>query len=446
MGIAQLFGKASFSHGIHPPYFKEQTEGLAIRRMPFPQQLAILLSQHIGRPARPLVSKGQEVVRGEPVAEADGYLSAPIHAPATGRVRGIELMPTTRGPKAPAILLEVYPSSNQQVLWGTGQDTTALTAKQIIDAVHVMGMVGLGGAAFPSHVKLTPPKDHPIDTLLVNGCECEPYLTCDHRMMLEWPDELLEGTRLAMRALGVAKAIIGIEDNKPDAIEILQRRNPTGSAIQIRPVETKYPQGAEKMLIKSLLNREVPAGGIPAQIGVVVNNVGTLSMIGRLLPRGEGLIERVVTVVGPGIQRPGNYLIPIGTPIGFILDQVGHRGGFEEIILGGPMMGTAAVSLDTPVTKGTSGILVLNEPSLASEDRKSFPCIKCARCLSACPMHLNPSMLGMLAAKREYQQMAESYHLFDCFECGCCSYSCPSNIPLVQYFRIAKAIQRERAA
>jgi Na+-translocating ferredoxin:NAD+ oxidoreductase subunit C len=446
MGIMQLLGRATFSHGIHPPDHKNVTAGQKIRRMPFPERLVLPLDQHIGKPAIPLVKKGQEVVRGEPIAEADGFVSVPIHAPATGVVSGIELMPSARGPKSPAIIIDVYESSTQEVLWGSPNEMGDLTPEQIITAVQETGMVGLGGAAFPSHVKLTPPKDHAIDTLVVNGCECEPFLTCDHRMMLEWTDELLRGVRYAMRALGVSKAVIGIEDNKPDAVEAVRARISKGSPISVKAVETKYPQGAEKMLIKSVLDREVPAGGIPAQIGVVVNNVGTLAMLGRLLPKGEGLIERVITVVGPGVEKPGNYLVPIGATVGFVLEQAGHQGGKEEVIMGGPMMGTTAPSLDTPITKGTSGVLVLNEPSIQSENKKSWPCIKCGRCLSACPMHLNPSMLGQLASKREFDRMAEDFHLFDCFECGCCSYSCPSNIPLVQYFRIAKSVQREKAA
>jgi electron transport complex protein RnfC len=307
-------------------------------------------------------------------------------------------------------------------------------------------MVGLGGAAFPTHVKLSVPKEHEVDTLVVNGCECEPYLSCDHRVMLEQAAELIQGTRFAMQATGARFGVIGVEDNKMDAVETIRAHLPDDGSIRVEAVETKYPQGSEKMLIQSLLNRQVPSGGIPSQIGVVVNNVGTLAQLGRLLPRGEGLIERVITVAGPGVDRPGNYLVPLGTPVDFILQQVGYQGRQQEIILGGPMMGNAVSALDTPVSKGTSGILVLNEPAIDAETRRAWPCIKCARCVDACPMHLNPSQLGQLAAKRQYSTMAEHFHLDDCFECGCCSYVCPSNIPLVQYFRIAKAVNREKAA
>jgi electron transport complex protein RnfC len=321
-----------------------------------------------------------------------------------------------------------------------------LGAEETIRAVQEAGMVGLGGAAFPSHLKLTVPEGKRVDTLVVNGCECEPYLTCDHRIMLEQPAELMRGIRYAMQATGTSQAIIGVEDNKMDAVEVLRAQLRKGSAIRVEAVETKYPQGSEKMLIKSVLKREVPAGGLPADIGVVVNNVGTLAALGRLLPAGQGLIERVITVAGPGIRKPGNYLVPLGTPIRHILEQVGYEGARTEFILGGPMMGAAVSAMETPITKGTSGLLVLNEPSIEEESHKIWPCIRCARCVQACPMHLNPSMLGQLAAKRRYGEMAESYNLNSCFECGCCSYVCPSNIPLVQYFRIAKAINREQAA
>ncbi|MES9816675.1 MAG: electron transport complex subunit RsxC [Candidatus Thiodiazotropha sp.] len=446
MGLLNLlFGLKSFTHGIHPPYNKD-TADKPIRRLAFPVQLVLPLDQHIGKPAIPLVKKGQEVVRGEPIAKADGNFSVPLHAPATGRVREIALLPTPKGPKSNGIVLDVYQGSTQEVLWGHPRDMSDLNQQEIIRAIQDSGMVGLGGAAFPSHMKLTIPKDKQVDTLIINGCECEPYLTCDHRIMLEYPKELIRGIRYAMRASGTRQAIIGIENNKMDAVEVLRASLSKGSSIRVEVVETKYPQGSEKMLIKSLLDREVPSGGLPADVGVVVNNVGTLAFLGMLLPQGQGLIERVITVAGPGVLKPGNYMVPLGTPIRHILEQAGYEGSRTEFILGGPMMGPAVSAMDTPITKGTSGLLVLNEPSIEDESQRIWPCIRCARCVSACPMHLNPSMLGQLAAKRRYDEMALDYHLNDCFECGCCSYVCPSNIPLVQYFRIAKAINREQAA
>jgi len=445
MGILNLFGIGTFRHGVHPPSNKADTAKKKIRRMPFPDHLVIPLNQHMGSPSKALVHKGQEVVRGEKIASADGFVSVPVHAPATGRVRDIKLMPTARGELSMAIVLDVYEADTQEVLWRNQHDPEMLDPKEMIAAIQDVGMVGLGGAAFPSHVKLTIPEGKAVDTLIVNGCECEPYLSCDHRTMLEYPEELMRGIRYAMRATGVSRAIIGVEDNKMDAVRKLREYIPTHSNISVEAVETKYPQGSEKMLIKSLLGREVPTGKIPLDIGVVVNNVGTLTAVGKLLPSGEGLTERVVTVTGPGVEKPGNYIIPLGTPIDFVLKQVGYQGKKNDFILGGPMMGPSVSDLETPVTKGTSGLLVLNEPEIQHETRRIWPCIKCGHCISACPMQLNPAQLGQLAAKREYAAMAD-YHLNDCFECGCCSYICPSNIPLTQQFRVAKAFNREQAA
>lgn len=446
MGIFSLFKKGSFAHGIHPPAHKALTAHIPIRRLAFPSVLVLPLSQHIGAPSKAIVTKGQEVVRGEPIAIATSDLSVPIHAPATGRIKDIKLVTTSRGSKEMSIILEAYEASSQQVLWKNTWQADSLNHDDMLKAIQDIGLVGLGGAAFPSHFKLNSPEGKLVDTLIVNGCECEPYLTCDHRVMLEYPEQLITGIRYAMKATRTSKAIIGIEDNKMDAVKVLQKLLVNEAHISVQAVETKYPQGSEKMLIKSLINREVPAGGIPADIGVVVNNVGTLSALGQLLPLGEGLTERVITVTGPGIKRPGNYLIPIGTTIGFVLEQLGYEGTANEFIMGGPMMGPAVSSLDTPITKGCSGLLVLDEPNIQQENRQTWPCIKCGRCVNACPMNLNPSQLGLLASAADFETMADGYNLNHCFECGCCSYVCPSNIPLVQYFRIAKAINREKAA
>jgi electron transport complex protein RnfC len=309
--------------------------------------------------------------------------------------------------------------------------------------VQDTGMVGLGGAAFPTHVKLRVPKDQHIDTLVVNGCECEPYLTTDHRVMVEYTAELLAGVRIAMRVTGATSAAIGVEDNKQDAIEAIRARLPADGSVRVQGVKTKYPQGSEKMLIKVLLGREVPSGGFPYQVGAVVNNVGTLAQLGMLLPRSQGLIERVVTFAGPGIKRPGNYIVPLGTPVGFALDCVGYEGNGsgDRVIFGGPMMGNSVGSLDVPITKGVSGVVVLADAPATLQP--IWPCIRCGRCLDVCPVKLNPSQMGRLAAKRQYEAMQAQYHLNDCLECGSCAYVCPSNIPLVQYFRIAKGINRE---
>ncbi len=452
MWLTHLFRRKTFDHGVHPLEHKEVTAKLPIRRLAFAPELTIPLAQHIGAPAKPLVRKGQEVVRGQPIAAAQGLVSVPMHAPATGLVKAIELRPTAAGPKTEAIVIDVYQGDSQEVLYETPRDWERLSPAEIIQAVQDCGMVGQGGAAFPSHVKLKLPEGKSVDTLVVNGCECEPYLTCDHRIMLEQTADVLAGARIIMRGLGVGRAMIGVEDNKLDAVRALQaligqdaERN---RGISAHAVQTKYPQGAEKMLIESLLHRQVPTGGLPMEVGVVVFNVGSLAQLGQLLPRGRGHIERVLTVSGPGVERPGNYLAPVGTPVRFLLEQAGVKPGRREVILGGPMMGMAVSSLDVPVTKAMSGLVVMGAEQADGDldPRPVYPCIRCARCVEACPMHLNPSTLGLLAAKRQYRTMAEEFHLSDCFECGCCSYVCPSNIPLVQYFRIAKAINREQAA
>ncbi|MBU1664638.1 MAG: electron transport complex subunit RsxC [Gammaproteobacteria bacterium] len=452
MSFFPFFKNNTFARGVHPDAHKS-TAGSPIRRMPFASRMILPLVQHIGKPAVPLVRAGEEVVRGQPIAKADGFLSVPIHAPADGVIEAIELKPSARGPWVESIVLRVYEGSTQEVGWTSqpngARDVDSLSPQEILQAIQDSGMVGLGGAAFPSHAKLAVPEGTKIHTLVVNGCECEPYLTCDHRLMLEYPEDLMAGIRLAMKAVGAKRAIIGVEDNKMDAVAAIQaaieQEALADGGITVQAVPTKYPQGAEKMLVKSLLGVEVPAGGLPMHIGVVVNNVGTLALLGSLLPAGQGMTERVVTVTGPGIAKPGDYWVPLGTPMRTVLKWAGAQNASEqEIILGGPMMGQAVASLDVPVTKGVSGILVFDKLQLES-DRKVWPCIKCGECVKACPMGLNPSMLGMLAGRREYEEMGAHYHLGDCFECGCCTYVCPSHIPLVQQFRVAKGILRGKA-
>ncbi len=444
MKLTDLLFKKSFSHGVHPPQEKEQTNSKAVRRLPFPPVLMIPLSQHFGAPAVSIVTKGQEVVRGEPIAKANGFVSVPMHAPVTGTVSGIELIPTARGPKTEAIIIKTHPASNQRVLYGSETYLDEMNEQELIEAVQNTGMVGLGGAGFPSHVKLSVPKGNPVETLVVNGCECEPYLTTDHRLMLEKPQALIKGIKMALKITGARHAVIGIEDNKMDAVEMIRSKLQADDPIEVGVVKTKYPQGSEKLLITALLGKEVPSGGFPYQVGVVVNNIATLTQLGELLPMSQGLIERVITIAGPSVAKPGNYLVTMGTPLRFILEQVGYYGEASRLILGGPMMGNSVASLDVPITKPVSGILVMAEEK--SSNNRIYPCIQCARCLDACPMSLNPSHLGRLAAKREYEVMQDEFNLNDCFECGSCSFVCPSNIPLVQYFRIAKSVNRERAA
>ncbi len=446
MGLLNLFRRNTFEHGVHPADHKDLTNRLPIRRLPFAPRLYIPLSQHRGAPARPLVQPGEEVVRGAPIAEAQGFVSVPMHAPATGVVKAIDLISSAEGPKTEGIILDVYEGASQEVLYEAPRDPAAMSPGEIVQAVQDSGLVGQGGAAFPSHVKLQVPEGRTLDTLVVNGCECEPFLTCDHRIMLEQTEDMLSGIHIALRALGLKRAMIAVENNKLDALEAIGKLLPDDGSISVHSLATKYPQGAEKMTIESLLNRQVPSGGLPADVGVAVFNVGTLAQIGALLPRSRGLIERVVTVSGPGVGRPGNYMVPVGTPMGFLLHHVGASAQASEVILGGPMMGMAVASLEVPVTKAMSGVVVMDAADPDLTPRKTHPCIRCSRCVEACPMHLDPSTLGLLASKREYELMADQYNLMDCFECGCCSYVCPSNIPLVQYFRIAKAVNREQVA
>lgn len=442
----------SFANGIHPEDHKELTEHKPIRRMPFSNKIIVPLSQSIGAPAKPVVSKGQDVVRGEPIAEAGGFVSAPIHAPVTGTVAAVdELVSMPNGSKTPAILIDTWPSSDQTVRYLQPRDTKVMSADDLVKAVQDAGVVGLGGAAFPTHVKMKAPKGKTIKTLIANGCECEPYLTCDHRTMLEYTDNLLKGLQLAMVTSGAEKAIIGIEDNKMDAVEKVREaiaslsNEQQLSNVTCEAVPTCYPQGAEKMLLKSLLGLEVPAGGIPADIGCVVFNVGTLAQIGELVPEGRGLIERIVTVSGPGVSRPGNYIIPLGTPLPFVLEQVGAIDNPGMIILGGPMMGTSIATRDIATTKGITGILVFPPEQLPGSHEPEMPCIGCRACVEACPMYLNPSMLGKLADVSRHQEMMDDFHLMNCFECGCCSNSCPANIPLTQKIRVAKQSIRQKA-
>jgi electron transport complex protein RnfC len=451
MKLLSYFRGEAFQRGVHPPSCK-LTADTRIRRLPFPPKVIVPLSQHIGKVPHAIVKAGQEVVRGEPIARTEDWLSVPHHAPVTGVVEFVGLRPGVRGPWVESIVIRAHPGATQEDLWGQPRDLSTASGGDILQAIWDSGMVGLGGAAFPTHAKLTVPKQAKVHTLVVNGCECEPYLTCDHRVMVEQADDLLIGIRYAMRATSAVRAIVGVEDNKPDAVAAIRAAIsragtvPEGE-IHAELVPTKYPQGSEKMLIMALFGVEIPAGGLPVSLGMVVNNVGTLAALGKLLPAGRGLIERVVTVTGPGVAKPGDYIVPLGTPLRFVLDYAGAPGvDAKQIILGGPMMGQAAASLDVPITKGMSGVLVLRGEDLAgTENQKTYPCIKCAECVESCPMGLNPSQLGMLAAKREYDLMGSDYHLGECFECGCCTYVCPSNIPLVQQFRIAKQILREKA-
>jgi electron transport complex protein RnfC len=443
----RLLGLKTFRHGIHPPESKEETSGLAIRQFPFAPLLVIPLAQHLGKPSVPVVQEGQEVARGQRIARPDGFVSVSLHAPASGVVRRIALTPSISGRMVPGVFLEPHPGSTQEVMEGTPCPVDTATSDEIVAAIQDAGVVGLGGAAFPTHVKLKIPEDKSVDTLIINGVECEPYLTTDHRIMLEQREDIFTGIRYLLKVSGAERVIVGVEANKPDAAAHLREGLPDDLPASVEMLPVKYPQGAEKMLITALLGREVPSGGLPLDVHALCVNVATTAEIGRLLPHGRGIQERVITITGPAVQRKGNYRIPIGTPLRFLLDSVGVEADVDRVFLGGPMMGMAASSLDISITKGTSGVVAFTDTEAERTRRKIYPCIRCAYCVDACPILLNPSELGILAQNQEYERMEEEFHLMDCFECGACSFVCPSHIPLVQQFRFAKAaVRKTRAA
>ncbi len=432
----------TFRHGVHPPDSKGLTEHIPVRRMPFPKRIALPLRQHAGRPAKCLVRVGDTVERGDKIAEADGFVSVPIHASAAGTVSAIDWWPHPDGSMAETVIIEVEEFSAQIPRPRTVPEWKGLSADDVRGAVQEAGVVGLGGAAFPTHVKLAPPAEHNIEWLLVNGAECEPYLTTDHRTMVEYPERVHFGVRIMMQCLGVERAVIGVERNKPDAIAALERTAPTDIDVSIQPLIVKYPQGAEKMLIHVVTGREVPSGKLPMHVGAVVQNVGSIATIAEVFDTGLPLIERVVTVTGPGVVKPANLIVPVGSMLGDVLDFCGGiTDDAAEIVFGGPMMGSSQPDMRTPLTKGTTGVVVLTENEV--KPKQVYPCIKCGHCLDACPVFLNPSQLGLLAQVGRYESM-EEHHLMDCMLCGCCSYVCPSNIPLSQMFALSKTALRKR--
>ncbi|MFH1964577.1 MAG: electron transport complex subunit RsxC [Acidobacteriota bacterium] len=429
----------TFKHGVHPSENKGATSFRAIERVPFVKEYVMPLSQHTGAPSVSIVCAGQEVLRGERIADPGGFVSTTLHSPVTGRVTSLGPRLHANGKMMPAITIEADPYASQRAQPQERPDPAKLDNRAFAKQLQDAGLVGLGGAAFPSHVKVQIPEGKKIEYVVINGVECEPYLTCDDRLMVERPEAVIRGTQLLMDNTGARKAFIGIEANKPDAVEALRALAPRG--IVISPLQVKYPQGAEKMLIKALLGLEVPSGGLPLDLDVLTNNVGTTAAIADWFDRGVPLIERVVTVTGPGIPHPRNLLVPLGTPLSALIEYCGGlRKETKQLIMGGPMMGMTQKSLDVPVMKGTSGLLALTRVFQA--DIREYPCIKCGRCLESCPMFLNPTRLANLARMKVVDKLAD-YNLMDCFECASCSYTCPSNIPLVQWIRIGKVMARE---
>jgi len=423
----------TFPHGVHPPEFKELTAEEPIQAMPPPEKVIIPLLQHFGSPAKPLVQKGDEVYLAQKIGEGQTLFSASVHSSVSGKVISVDAYNHPGGNPIPAVTITNDGQDHVSPGREETKDPFSLSPDDIRQKVKNAGVVGLGGAAFPTAVKLSPPKGKPIDTIIINGCECEPLLTSDYRLMLEAPDDILKGAELARIATGAERIIVGIEDNKKKAFEIFQDkiRDYAGETVLLK---TKYPEGAEKNLIYALLRREVPRGGLPFDVGIVVQNVGTAKAIWDAVKNGKPLYERAITVSGLSIKEPKNLLVRIGTPF---QDVIEFCGGLNEdaniLVMGGPMMGITQWSLEVPVIKGTSGILAWPAPKPVLE----YPCIRCGRCIEHCPMVLVPTQLAKYV-KFDNLTEAENWGILDCVECGSCQYICPSKIPLVHWMRLGK--------
>jgi electron transport complex protein RnfC len=424
--------------GVHPPENKISA-GKKIELLPIPKTVFIPVAQHIGAPSTAVVNKGDVVKTGQIIAKSSGFVSTNIHSSVSGKVMKIDVSADSSGYPKQGIYIDVEGDE-----WMDEIDRSTelalnfnFSGQEIIKKIQDAGIVGLGGATFPTHVKLVPPKGMKAEVLLINGVECEPYLTSDHRLMLENADEILVGTQLLMRAMNVEKAVIGIENNKRDAIQLLTDKAKNYKGISVVTLKVKYPQGGEKQLIKAVTGKEVPSGGLPIAVGAVVSNVGTAFAVYEAVQKNKPLFERVVTVTGKSIANPSNFKVRIGTATTELIEAAG---GLPEntgkIISGGPMMGRAVVSLDVPVTKGTSGILIM--PNEEAKRREYMECIRCSRCVSVCPMGLEPYLLMTFGQKQIFDR-AENDRVMDCIECGSCSYTCPSNRPILDYIRFGKA-------
>ncbi len=429
---------ATFKGGVHPPDKKELSKDASIQRFPLPDVVYVYMANHAGAPAKVVVEKGQEVKTGQVLGEPSGFISAFVHSPITGKVADVKKMPhPIIGRPVDTVIVERSADDEWELLEGHG-DYEVMSPEKIVDIIKKAGIVGLGGAMFPTHVKLSPPPDKKIDTLIINGAECEPYLTIDYRLMIERADDLLIGIAILKKVLKVEKVFVGVEDNKSEAIKHL-RSVLAREQVEVVPLKTKYPQGSEKHLIFAITGRVVPRGGLPLDVGVVVQNVGTVVAIKEAVVDGKPLVERGLTVTGEAVKKPGNFVVRIGTPAKSILDHVGLDERVERVLFGGPMMGIAIRDLNTPVMKGTSGITALLPEQ--AEVKMPKPCIRCSKCVEVCPMNLEPYMLYHLILKKRYDD-AVKIGLMDCIECGSCSYICPSKIEHVRQIKLGKTVYK----
>jgi electron transport complex protein RnfC len=428
--------------GIHPEENKI-TSSKAIKRMPVPKVVYVPIAQHIGIPSEIIVEKKDKVEIGQVIAKSGGFVSSNIHTPVSGTVTKLDMIVDTSGYKKQCIVIRTDQKNeaNFKVVEFPLKKEITMNQKDILQHITDSGIVGLGGATFPSHVKLDLKNDNKVDCLIINGVECEPYLTADHRLMLEKANEIIVGIQILMHALHINEAIIGIENNKKDAVAVLKKAAQDDKRIKVAALRVKYPQGSEKQLIKAILKREVPKGGLPMDVGVIVHNVGTIFAIYQAVQFDQPLIERVVTVTGKKIENASNFWVKIGTPIKDLVEEVGGLPeGTRKIVNGGPMMGKAIKNTDVPVTKGTSGILVISEDEASRQESKN--CIRCGQCVFVCPMGLEPHLLMNLSEKGLYERMAYE-DTMTCIECGSCSYICPSHRPLLDYIRFGKSIVKK---